>query len=620
MNNSIRNITIIAHVDHGKTTLIDNLMKQSGSFRENEIVDERLMDSGELEKERGITILAKPASINWKNSRVNIIDTPGHRDFAAEVERVLSMADGALLLIDSAEGVMPQTKFVLAKALRQGLKPIVVINKLDKPDQRANEVLEETFDLFVSLDANEEQLDFPVLYASGRSGWASKELDGPRENLNPLLDLIIDQVKPAEFDKSKPFAMLSTLLYADSFLGRSLVGRISQGTAKANQQIKAINLQREKVDEGRLTKIFRYEGTKKVTIDVGEAGDIVVIAGLEKANVADTICDLDVNEPIAATPIDPPTMSITITVNSSPLAGIEGKKLTSTQIRDRLVLEAQNNVGITFSENTGKDSFEISGRGELMLEILLTQMRREGFEMTVSPPKVLFKKDDNGNRLEPIEEITMDLDEEYSSKVIDSMNRRKGKLIDLKDTGKDKKRLIFHAPTRGLMGYTSRFLTLTKGNGVINRIFHSYGKFEGEMEVRRNGALISMEKGKAVAFAIYNLQARGEMFVTHNDSVYAGMIVGLAPKPGDMIINVMKGKKLTNMRTQGTDENVVLTPIRKMSIAEQLSILNGDEALEITPKSCRLRKAILDPHERKKSEKSGAAGDMSPGGTGGMGM
>ena len=620
MNNSIRNITIIAHVDHGKTTLIDNLMKQSGSFRENEIVDERLMDSGELEKERGITILAKPASINWKNSRVNIIDTPGHRDFAAEVERVLSMADGALLLIDSAEGVMPQTKFVLAKALRQGLKPIVVINKLDKPDQRANEVLEETFDLFVSLDANEEQLDFSVLYASGRSGWASKELDGPRENLNPLLDLIIDQVKPAEFDKSKPFAMLSTLLYADSFLGRSLVGRISQGTAKANQQIKAINLQGEKVDEGRLTKIFRYEGTKKVTIDVGEAGDIVVIAGLEKANVADTICDLDVNEPIAATPIDPPTMSITITVNSSPLAGIEGKKLTSTQIRDRLVLEAQNNVGITFSENTGKDSFEISGRGELMLEILLTQMRREGFEMTVSPPKVLFKKDDNGNRLEPIEEITMDLDEEYSSKVIDSMNRRKGKLIDLKDTGKDKKRLIFHAPTRGLMGYTSRFLTLTKGNGVINRIFHSYGKFEGEMEVRRNGALISMEKGKAVAFAIYNLQARGEMFVTHNDSVYAGMIVGLAPKPGDMIINVMKGKKLTNMRTQGTDENVVLTPIRKMSIAEQLSILNGDEALEITPKSCRLRKAILDPHERKKSEKSGAAGSIPPGGMGGMGM
>ena len=607
MSNNIRNITIIAHVDHGKTTMIDNLMKQSGSFRENEVIDERLMDSGELEKERGITILAKPASINWKDSRVNIIDTPGHRDFAAEVERVLSMADGALLLIDSAEGVMPQTKFVLAKALKQGLKPIVVINKLDKADQRANEVLDETFDLFVSLDANEEQLDFPVLYASGRSGWASKEVDGPRENLHPLLDLIIEHVKPAELDKTKPFAMLSTLLYADSFLGRSLVGKISQGTAKANQPIKAINLKGEKVDEGKLTKIFRYEGTKKVPIEIGEAGDIVVIAGLEKANVADTICDPELNEPIPATPIDPPTMSITISVNSSPLAGTEGKKLTSTQIRDRLVSEAQNNVGITFSQNANVDSFVISGRGELMLEILLTQMRREGFEMTVSPPKVLYQKDEAGNKLEPIEEITVDLDEEYSSKIIDSMNRRKGKLLDLKDTGKNKKRLVFHAPTRGLMGYTSRFLTLTKGTGVINRIFHGYGKFEGEMDGRKNGALISMSTGKAVAFAIFNLQARGEMFVTHNDPVYEGMIVGLTPKPGDMIINVMKGKQLTNMRTQGTDENVVLTPVRQMSIAEQLSMLNTDEALEITPKSLRLRKAILNPHDRKKSEKSGAA-------------
>jgi len=604
MTKDIRNITIIAHVDHGKTTMIDNLMKQSGSFRDNEVVEERVMDSGELEKERGITILAKPASIDWKNSRINIIDTPGHRDFAAEVERVLIMADGALLLVDSAEGVMPQTKFVLSKALKQGLKPIVIINKLDKADQRASEVLDETFDLFVSLDANEEQLDFPVLYASGRSGWASKEIDGTRENLHPILDLILEHVKPAKLDRNKPFAMLSTLLYADSFLGRSLVGKISQGTAKANQQIKAINLDGKKVDEGRLTKIFRYEGTKRVPIEIGEAGDIVIIAGLEKANVADTICDPEVNEPISATPIDPPTMSITVTVNSSPLAGTEGKKLTSTQIRDRLMLEAQNNVGITFGENENRDAFVISGRGELMLEILLTQMRREGFEMTVSPPKVLFQKDDTGNKLEPIEEITMDLDEEHSSRVIDSMNRRKGKLIDLKDTGKDKKRLIFHAPTRGLMGYTSRFLTLTKGNGVINRIFHSFGKYAGDLEGRRNGALISMASGKAVAFAIFNLQARGEMFVTHNDSVYEGMIVGLASKSGDLEINVMKGKQLTNMRTQGTDENVVLTPVRKMSIAEQLSMLNTDEALEITPKSLRLRKSMLNPHDRKRKSKS----------------
>ncbi len=605
MTSEIRNITIIAHVDHGKTTLIDSLMRQSGSFRENENVEERILDSGELEKERGITILAKPTSINWKNSRINIIDTPGHRDFAAEVERVLHMADGALLLIDSAEGVMPQTKFVLSKALKQGLKPIVIINKLDKSDQRANEVLNETFDLFVNLDANEEQLDFPVLYASGRSGWATNDIDGPRENLQPLLDLILNHVKPTITDKTKPFAMLSTLLYADSFLGRSLVGRIAQGTAKANQQIKAIDLKGKKVDEGRLTKIFRYEGTKKVPIEVGEAGDIVIIAGLEKANVADTICDLELNEPISATPIDPPTMSITITVNSSPLAGTEGNKLTSTQIRERLILEAENNVGINFAENENKDSFSISGRGELMLEILLTQMRREGFEMTVSPPKVLIEEN-NGKKQEPMEEITMDLDEEYSSKIIDSMNRRKGKLIELKDTGKNKKRLIFHAPTRGLMGYTSRFLTLTKGTGVINRIFHSYGDFTGEMEGRRNGALISMETGKAVAFAIFNLQARGEMLVTHNDRVYEGMIVGISSKAGDLEINVMKGKKLTNMRTQNTDENIVLTPVRKMAIAEQLSLLNTDEALEITPKSCRLRKLILDPNERKRLSRAKA--------------
>ena len=604
MKKKIRNITIIAHVDHGKTTMINSLMKQSGLFRENEKVEERLMDSGELEKERGITILAKPASIYWKDSRINIIDTPGHRDFAAEVERVLSMADGALLLIDSAEGVMPQTKFVLAKALNQGLKPIVIINKLDKANQRADKVLDETFDLFVSLDANEEQLDFPVLYASGRSGWASKDINGPRENLYPLLDLILDHVSPLKLDLDKPFAMLATLLYADSFLGRSLVGKISQGTARANQQIKAINLDGKQIDAGRLTKIFRYEGAKRVPIEIGEAGDIVIIAGLQNANVADTICDLEVTEPISAIPIDPPTMVIKVTANNSPLAGTEGKKLTSVQIRARLLQEADNNVGIIFSENKNKDTFEISGRGELMLEILLTQMRREGFEMTVSPPRVLFRKDKNGNKLEPIEEITIDLDDEFSSKVIDSMNKRKGKLIDLKDTGKGKKRLIFHAPTRGLMGYTSKFLTTTKGTGVINRIFYSFDKFEGKIDSRKNGALISMENGKAVAFAIFNLQARGELFVTHNDPVYVGQIVGLNNRSEDLQINVLKGKKLTNMRTQGTDENVVLTPIRKMSIAEQLSILNFDEALEITPKSCRLRKAILDPHERKRLEKN----------------
>ena len=607
MTQELRNIAIIAHVDHGKTTLIDSIMKQTGMFRDNQQVDERLMDSGDLEKERGITILAKPTSVSWKNVRINIIDTPGHADFGGEVERVLCMADGVILLTDAAEGPMPQTKFVLGKALAQGLRPIVVINKIDRGDARPEEVVDEVFDLFVALDANEEQLDFPILYASGRSGWCVRNLDDPRDNLHPLLDVILAHVRPPQVDPNAPFAMLATLLDSDPYLGRCLVGRVGQGAASVNDNVRAIDLDGAVVETGRLTKLFTFEGTSRVPVDRVHAGDIICIAGLSKTSVADTICAPAVTTPLVSTPIDPPTMSVTITVNDSPLAGREGKKVTSTVIRERLLAEAETNVAITFAESDNKDAFEIGGRGELQLGVLIETMRREGFEMTVSPPKVLYKTDNQGNKLEPIEEITMDLDEEHSSKVIDSMNRRKGKLIELKDTGTNKKRLIFHAPTRGLMGYTSRFLTLTKGEGVINRIFHDYGPFEGEMEGRRNGALISMEQGKAVAFAIFNLQARGEMFVTHNDSVYPGMIVGLSPKPGDMIINVMKGKKLTNMRTQGTDENVVLTPVRKMSIAEQLSMLNTDEALEITPDSCRLRKAILDPHERKKSEKAIAA-------------
>mgnify|MGYP000940811409 CR=1 FL=1 len=498
-------------------------------------------------------------------------------------------------------------KWGLEKETKEGIKASVIIKKVDKTEQRAEKVLDETFDLFVSLDANEEQLDFPVLYASGRSGWASKEVDGPRENLHPLLDLILEHVQPDELDNNKPFAMLSTLLYADSFLGRSLIGKISQGSAKANQQIKAINLQGEKVDEGRLTKIFRYEGTKKIPIEVGEAGDIVVIAGLDKANVADTVCDLEVNKPIPATPIDPPTMSIKITVNSSPLSGTEGKKLTSTQIRDRLILEAQNNVGITFSENENKDYFEISVRGELQLGVLVETMRREGFELTVSRPRVIFKTDSNGNKTEPIEEVIIDLDTEFSSKIIDNMNKRKAEMINMIDTGAGKTRLIFHAPSRGLIGYQSRFMTQTRGTGVMNRTFHSYGPFKSGITGRINGALISMETGSAVAFAIFNLQDRGEMFIEHNTEVYQGMICGEHTRENDLEVNFLKGKKLTNMRTQGTDENVVLTPVRKMAIAEQLSILNTDEALEITPKSCRLRKLVLDPHERKRQSKAKAS-------------
>ena len=603
MTNIIRNITIIAHVDHGKTTLIDNLMKQSGTFRENENVEERVMDSGELEKERGITILAKPTSINWKDSRINIIDTPGHRDFAAEVERVLHMADGALLLIDSAEGVMPQTKFVLSKALKQGLKPIVVINKLDKPDQRANEVLDETFDLFVSLDANEEQLDFPVLYASGRSGWATQEINGPRENLQPLLNLIIKHVKPSTFDKTKPFAMLSTLLYADSFLGRSLVGRIAQGTAKASQQIKAINLKGKKVDEGRLTKIFRYEGTKKVPIEQGEAGDIVIIAGLEKANVADTICDLSVNNPIDATPIDPPTMSITITVNSSPLAGTEGKKLTSTQIRDRLILEAENNVGINFEENENKDAFIISGRGELMLEILLTQMRREGFEIGVSSPDVIYKTID-GQKCEPFEDLILDIQEQYQGVVIEKLGERKAQLINLTPFENNKLRLNYEIPTRGLIGFRSEFLTLTSGTGIINHTFKEYKPCVININRnRKNGALISMSQGKAVPYALFNLQERGKLIIPSNIEVYEGMIVGENPRTEDLPVNPTKAKHVTNHRAAGSDKSEALTPAIKFSLERAIEYIAPDELVEVTPKSIRLRKKILDFTIRKREAK-----------------
>ena len=604
MTQNIRNIAIVAHVDHGKTTLIDSIMKQSGLWRENQKIEERVMDSGDLEKERGITILAKPASIKWKDTRINIIDTPGHSDFSSEVERVLDMADGVILLTDAAEGCLPGTTFVMKKALAQGLKPIVIINKIDRKDSRPKEVIDEVFDLFVALEANDEQLDFPILYASGRDGWSVKELDQPRENLHSLLDLMIEHVPAPKVETDKPFAMLSTLLYADNFLGRCLVGRVGQGTARINQNVKAINLKGQKVDSGRLTKLLRFEGAKKTIVEEVVAGDIVIIAGLTKATVADTICDLSVDVPLPSTPIDPPTMSVTISVNSSPLAGIDGTKLTSTQIRERLLAEDENNVGISFSENKNKDAFEISGRGELQLGVLIETMRREGFELTVSRPRVIFKIDEKGNKTEPIEEVTIDLNTEFSSKIIDNMNRRKANMINMIDAGAGKTRLIFHAATRGLIGYQSRFMTQTRGTGVLNRIFHSYGSFKSGIIGRINGALISMETGPAVAFAIFNLQDRGEMFIGHNTEVYKGMICGEHTRDNDLEVNFLKGKKLTNMRTQGTDENVVLTPPRHMSLEEKMSYINEDEVLEVTPKHLRLRKKYLDPHERKKMAKN----------------
>ena len=601
MSQDMRNIAIIAHVDHGKTTLIDSILKQSGTFRENQQVEERLMDSGDLEKERGITILAKPTSVNWKETRINIIDTPGHHDFGGEVERVLGMADGVILLTDAAEGPMPQTKFVLGKALAQGLKPIVIINKVDRPDGRPDEVIDEVFDLFVSLDANDEQLDFPIMYASGRDGWCVNELTDERKDLHALLNLILEHVSPPKVQIEKPFAMLATLLDSDPYLGRCLIGKVEQGSAKVNDSVKSINLDGETVETGRLTKLLRFNGAERVPVDKVNAGDIICIAGLTKTSVADTICESEVSTPIQSTPIDPPTMSVTILVNDSPLAGLEGRKVTSTVIRERLIAEAEVNVAITFSENDNRDAFEIGGRGELQLGVLVEQMRREGFELTVSRPNVLYKMDSNNNKLEPIEEVTIDVDKEFSSTVIDGMNQRKSEMVDMKSAEGNKVRLIFLAPSRGLIGYQSRFLTDTRGTGVINRVFHSYDKYKGEMGARRNGALISTETGTAVAYAIFNLQSSGIMFIEPQTKVYQGMIVGEHSKENDLAINVLKGKQLTNVRASGTDKAVTLVPPRIMSLEQMMSYINEDELLEVTPESLRLRKRYLDPNERKRN-------------------
>ena len=595
----LRNIAIIAHVDHGKTTLIDSIMKQTGLFRENQHVEERLMDSGDLEKERGITILAKPTSVVWKDTRINIIDTPGHADFGGEVERVLGMADGVILLTDAAEGPMPQTKFVLGKALKQGLGPIVVINKIDRPDGRPDAVVDEVFDLFVSLDASDEQLDFPILYASGRDGWCVTELDHARDNLHPLLDTVLTHVPTPQVEPDKPFAMLATLLDSDPYIGRCLTGRVIQGTAKVNEPVKAINLAGDQIETGRLTKLLRFEGTERVAVEAVQAGDLICIAGLTKASVADTICDPQVTQALESTPVDPPTMSVTITVNDSPFAGKEGKKVTSTVIRERLLAEAETNVAITFNESANKDAFEIGGRGELQLGVLIETMRREGFEMNVSRPRVLVRVE-NDERLEPIEEVTIDVDEEYASSVVDALNKRKATMRDMRAAGAGKTRLVFHAPSRGLIGYPSRFLTDTRGTGVLNRVFNNYGPYCGDIPGRRNGALIASETGTAVAYAIFNLQDRGVMFIDPQMPVYQGMIVGEHSRDNDLEINVLKGKKLTNVRASGADEAVTLVPPRRMSLEDMMAYIDSDELLEVTPQSLRLRKKYLLEHERKK--------------------
>ena len=604
MSRQLRNIAIIAHVDHGKTTLIDSIMKQAGMFRDNQQVAERLMDSGDLEKERGVTILAKPTSVQWNDCRLNIIDTPGHADFGGEVERVLHMADGVILLVDAAEGPMPQTKFVTGKALAQGLKPIVIINKVDKPDGRPDEVVNEVFDLFVALDANDEQLDFPILYASGRDGWCVQELGDERVSLQPLLDIVVSHVPAPDVTTDGSFAMLATLLDSDQFLGRCLTGRVMTGSASVNQTVRVLNLDGETVETGRLTKLLMFEGTERVPVERVEAGDIVCIAGLTKASVADTIADASVEVPLASTPIDPPTMSVTITVNDSPLAGTEGSKVTSTMIRERLLAEAEVNVAITFAESANKDSFEIGGRGELQLGVLIETMRREGFVLTVSRPRVLFQEVD-GVRHEPIEEVIIDVDSDYASAVIDSLNQRKAEMVDMRSAGAGKSRLVFLAPSRGLIGFQNRFLTETRGTGVLNRLYHSYAPFKGEISGRRNGALISTETGQAVAYALFNLQDRGALFVNPQDKVYQGMIVGEHSRDNDLEINVLKGKKLTNVRASGSDDAILLTPPRRMSLEDMMAYINPDELVEVTPESLRLRKQYLDPHERKRAARAG---------------
>ena len=563
-----------------------------------------MMDSGDLEKERGITILAKPTSIMWRDIRINIIDTPGHADFGGEVERVLGMADGVILLTDAAEGPMPQTKFVLGKALAQGLRPIVIINKIDRGDARPEEVVDEVFDLFVALDASEQQLEFPILYASGRDGWCVRELEDPRDNLHPLLDVILDHVPQPDVAHDAPFAMLATLLDSDPYLGRCLVGRVMQGQASVNDSVRGLNLDGQVIENGRLTKLLRFEGTSRVPVDKVMAGDIVCIAGLTKSSVSDTICVPEVTVPLRSTPIDPPTMSVNITVNDSPLAGREGKKVTSTVIRERLLAEAETNVAITFTESSNRDAFEIGGRGELQLGVLIETMRREGFEMTVSRPRVLYQQADDGSRLEPIEEVTIDVDEEYASAVVDSLNRRKGEMLDMRSAGAGKTRLLFLAPSRGLIGYQSRFLTQTRGTGVLNRIFHSFGPHKGPIESRRNGALISTDSGMAVAYALFNLQDRGQMFVGPQTAVYQGMIVGEHSRGNDLEINVLKGKQLTNVRASGSDDAVKLVPPVRMSLEEMMAYINEDELLEVTPTNLRLRKQYLCPHERKKAARA----------------
>ena len=608
---SLRNVAIIAHVDHGKTTLVDQLFRQSGTFRENQRVEERAMDSNDLEKERGITILAKPTSVEWTPEgghepyHINIVDTPGHADFGAEVERILSMVDGVILLVDAAEGPMPQTKFVTGKALGLGLRPIVVVNKIDRQDARPQEVLDEVFDLFVALDANDDQLDFPVLYASGRAGFASEDPNAREGDLTPLFKLIVSHVPAPDLDEDGAFAMLATLLDRDPFLGRILTGRIESGRLETGMPIKALDVNGNQVEAGRATKVFAYQGLDRVPVLHAKAGDIVAIAGLTEATVSNTLCDPSVSVPVHAQPIDPPTLAMSFAVNDSPYAGREGDKVQSRVIRDRLEREAEGNVAIRLSESAERDAFEVAGRGELQLGVLIETMRREGFELSISRPRVLFRDGANG-REEPYETVVIDVDDEYSGTVVEKMAQRKGEMTDMRPSGGGKTRLTFSAPSRGLIGYHGEFLSDTRGTGVMNRLFDRYGPYKGPIQGRQNGVLISMEQGEAVPYALNALEERGVLFISPGEKLYEGMVIGENAKPQDLEVNPLKSKQLTNFRSTGKDEAVRLTPPRKMTLEQAIAYIQDDELVEVTPQSIRLRKRYLDPHERKKAARAAA--------------
>ncbi len=599
----LRNVAIIAHVDHGKTTLVDRLLQQSGAFRENQRVVERAMDSNDLERERGITILAKATSVIWENTRINIVDTPGHADFGGEVERILNMVDGALVLVDAAEGPLPQTKFVVSKALKMGLKPIVIINKVDRADARAIQVVNEVFDLFAALDATEEQLDFPILYGSAKEGWMAPALEGPKESMSPLFDLVLRHVKPPQVEDG-PFRMLGTILEANPYLGRIVTGRITSGTVSPNQTVKVLDRDGNPVESGRVTKLLAFRGLERTGVEEAGSGDIVAIAGLPNATVSNTICAPEVEVPLLAQPIDPPTLAMIFRVNDSPLAGTEGDKVTGRMIRDRLLREAEGNVALRVRESDEKDSMEVAGRGELQLGILIETMRREGFELSVSRPKVLLKEDSaSGEILEPIEEVVIDLDEEHSGIVVQKMAERKADMMEMKPSGGGRLRLVFHAPTRGLIGYQGELLTDTRGTAIMNRLFHAYAPYKGPIQGRRNGVLISNDEGEAVAYALWNLEDRGPMMIEPGWKVYKGMLVGEHTRGNDLVVNILKGKKLTNIRTTSKDEAVRLTPPIRMTLEKALAYIQDDELVEVTPKAIRLRKRLLDENDRKKEER-----------------